>query len=334
MTDRKTFQAADSSARRNFLRNTGMLLGGLAASATFARANFLTPHEIDTKLFPRFAEFEPQNKVTIETVKLTDNIHMITGAGGNIGILTGSDGVLIIDSGYANTSEASKQKITSLSSAPFHLLVNTHWHTDHTEGNETMHKAGATILAHENVRRRMKNGQEIKFLKRQVPPASKAALPVETFAGALTIHTNGEELHLMHIPPAHTDGDIIIHFRSANILHTGDLLFNGFYPFIDASSGGSIDGMVKAADKILSLVDDKTKIIPGHGKLATRADLSAFRDMLATVSERIKKLIAQGKSIDEIVAAQPTKDFDATWGNGFLTPEQFVRMSYGTIVKE
>ncbi|GAC1446786.1 MAG: MBL fold metallo-hydrolase [Pyrinomonadaceae bacterium] len=312
-----------------------MVIGGLAASATLVRANvFDANYSSAPESFSAFADFEPQNKVTIEALKLSDNIHMITGAGGNIGVLTGGDGVLIIDSGYANTSEATKAKITTLSTAPLHLLVNTHWHGDHTEGNETMHKAGATIIAHENVYRRMKNGQEIKFFKRTVPPAPKAALPVQTFNESLTLRTNDEELHLLYIPPAHTDGDVIIHFRNANILHTGDLLFNGLYPFIDVSSGGSIDGMVKAADKILSVVDDKTKVIPGHGKLATRADLNAFRDMLATISERIKKLIAQGKSIDEIVAAQPSKDFDATWGNGFLKPEQFVRLSYGTIVKE
>jgi glyoxylase-like metal-dependent hydrolase (beta-lactamase superfamily II) len=208
------------------------------------------------------------------------------------------------------------------------FVINTHWHFDHVGGNENMAKAGAVILAHGNVRRRMSTTQLMKMFNREVPASPPAALPVVTFDSDVTLHLNGEELYVFHVDNAHTDGDSLILFRKANVLHTGDTLFNGFYPFIDADSGGSIDGMIASADKVLGMVNEQTKLIPGHGPLASPKDLKAFRDMLAKLRDNVAALIKEGKTLEQAIAAAPTKDLDPVWGKGFLKPEQVVQMVY------
>lgn len=209
---------------------------------------------------------------------------MLLGAGGNIGVSVGADGVFVIDDRYAPLTEKIKAAVRALSTAPIRFVINTHWHGDHTGGNENLAHDGTLIIAQENVRKRMSVEQFIAAFNSRVPPKPVVALPVVTFTDGVTFYLNGDTIQVLHVKAAHTDGDAIIYFRKANVIHAGDTFFNGFYPFIDASTGGSLDGMTAAADQILSLANDQTRIIPGHGPLGGRAEVKAFRDMLATVA--------------------------------------------------
>ena len=271
--------------------------------------------------------------VKIKPVKVADGVYMLTGSGGNIGLSVGDDGVFMIDDQFAPLTEKILAAVSQLSRKPVHFLVNTHWHGDHVGGNENMGKAGAIIIAHDNVRKRMSTDQFMAAFDRSVPASPAGALPVVTFTDAVTFHFNDEELHVFHVTNAHTDGDAIIHFREANVFHMGDTFFNGMYPFIDTGSGGSIDGMIEAADEVLARANRRTKFIPGHGPLGGRKDLRAYRDMLETVSERIHKMVDDGKSRDEVIAAKPTSELDGTWGNGFMKPDRWVGIVYDGITR-
>ncbi|HKE45678.1 MAG TPA: MBL fold metallo-hydrolase [Steroidobacteraceae bacterium] len=277
------------------------------------------------------AQQQDFSKVEIKTQQVAGNVYMLTGAGGNIGALVGDDGILIIDDQFAPLSPKIHEALAKLSPKPVKFLVNTHYHGDHTGGNEIFGREGSIIVAQENVRKRLSERQVIELFKMDNPPAPKEALPVITFTEDVGLHLDGEDLRVFHVPNAHTDGDSLIYFSKANVLHAGDTLFNGFYPFIDVGGGGSINGMIGSADKVLGMINDDTKIIPGHGPLATPKDLKAFRDMLATVRDNVAKLVKEGKSADEVVAAQPAKDVDAVWGKGFLKAEQFVRIVYSDL---
>jgi glyoxylase-like metal-dependent hydrolase (beta-lactamase superfamily II) len=214
------------------------------------------------------------------------------------------------------------------------FVLNTHWHFDHTGGNENLGKAGALIVAHENVRKRMSVENFIEFLGMKTQPDPKAALPVVTFTRDVTFHLNGDEVRVMHVPNAHTDGDAIVHFTKSDVIHMGDVFFNQLYPFIDTSSGGRVEGVVAAVDRALALAGASTKIIPGHGPLGTRADLQAYRDMLATIAGRMGEHVRAGRSLEQAIAAKPTADFDAAWGKGFLTPDRFTEMLYKNLQAE
>lgn len=266
------------------------------------------------------------SKVEIQTRQLDANSYMLVGAGGNIGVSVGDDAVFVIDDQYAPLAPKIKAAIAAISKKPVQFVLNTHFHFDHTGGNEAFGQAGALIVAHDNVRKRMTGDQLISFIGATQPASPKAALPVITVAGEITFHINGDEVHAFHVPKAHTDGDLIVHFRRSDIVHMGDVYFNGFYPFIDTSSGGSADGVVAAVDRVLALATDKTRIIPGHGPLASKADLQAYRALLATVTQRIREQRRAGRSDDEIRAARPAADFDAKYGGGFIKPERFVQM--------
>jgi cyclase len=266
------------------------------------------------------------DKVEIKTEKLSPTTYVLFGAGGNIGVSVGEDSVFIIDDQFAPLTPKIQAAIKTLTDKPVQFVLNTHWHGDHTGGNENFGKAGALIVAHENVRKRMSSEQMIEFLRSKVPAAPKAALPVVTFSQDVAFHLNGDEIFAFHVPKAHTDGDAIIHFRKSNIIHMGDTFFNGFYPFIDFSSGGTPDGLIACADRVLSIADDKTKIIPGHGPMSNKAELKVYRDMVATVWGRVSKLVKEGKKLDEILAAKPTADYDERWGKGFIPPARFVEM--------
>lgn len=272
-----------------------------------------------------------QGKITTE--KVTDQIYVLKGRGGNIGLLIGPDGVFMIDDKFAPLTPAINAEIAKLTDKPVRFVINTHWHGDHTGGNENYGKAGAVIVAHENVRRRMEKGQLIAFFKRQVKPAPKKALPVITFRTDMTFHYNGERIEVFHLQAAHTDGDGMIRFTKANVLHTGDVFFNGLYPFIDGSSGGGIDGVIAATGRVLERIDDKTRIIPGHGPVTDKAGLVAYRKMLVTVRDRIRKGVDAGRTLEQIVASRPTREFDAKWGGGFLKPDVWVKLVHGTMVK-
>ena len=274
------------------------------------------------------------SKVQIQTVDVAPRVHMLVGSGGNIGISSGSDGVLIIDDQYAPLTEKIRAAVSAISSDPIRFVVNTHWHGDHTGGNENLGNAGAVIVAHENVRRRMSSEQISEFFKRTTPASPKEALPVMTFAEDVSFHVNGDELHVFHVDPAHTDGDSIIHWKGANVFHMGDLYFSGGFPFIDLDSGGSIDGVIAAADKVLALANDGSKIIPGHGPLATKKDLTGYRDMLKTIRSRIHSQVTAGKSLDEVMASRPTKEWDDTLGKGFINGDRLTEFAYRSLSKK
>ena len=266
------------------------------------------------------------SKVEIAAEKLADGVYMLTGAGGNLGLSVGNDAVFLIDDQYAPMTPKIQAAISAITAKPFKFVLNTHWHGDHTGGNESFAEWGALIVAHDNVRKRMSSEQLIDFFKMRVEASPPAALPLVTFGADVTFHINGDEVRAIHVPAAHTDGDAIVHFRRADVLHMGDIYFNNLYPFIDKSSGGGADGVIAAVDRALALATDRTKIIPGHGPLATKADLRAYREMLATVQGRIKAQVAAGKSTNEIVDSKPTREFDEKWGKGFIKPDSFVTM--------
>ena len=266
------------------------------------------------------------DKVEIKTEKLSPSTYVLFGAGGNIGVSVGDDALFIIDDQYAPINPKILAALKLLSDKPVKFVLNTHWHGDHTGGNEKMGDAGALIVAHNNVRKRMSSEQFIALFKSKVPPSPKSALPVVTFSADVTFHLNGDEVFGFHVPNAHTDGDTIVQFKKSNVIHMGDTFFNGWYPFIDVSSGGSPEGVIAAADRVLALADDNTKIIPGHGPVSNKADLKNYRDMLSTVTGRIKALLKQGKKLDEIKAAKPSAEFDERWGKAFITPSAFTEM--------
>ena len=229
------------------------------------------------------------DKVTIKTTKLTEGIYMLEGAGGNIGVSVGEDGVVVIDDQFAPLTPKIQAAIAAITPKPIKFVLNTHWHGDHTGGNENLANAGAVIIAHDNVRKRLSVDQFIEIMKRKVPASPPKALPIVTFSTDVALHLNGEDIHVISVGPAHTDGDSIVVFPKAKVVHMGDCFMTISYPFVDLSSGGSFDGFVAAADKVLGMTDDSFKIIPGHGALASKADLKSWHDMLATIRTRVKK---------------------------------------------
>jgi len=206
--------------------------------------------------------------------------------------------------------------------------VNTHWHGDHTGGNEAMAAAGAVLIAQDRVRQRMMEGQENKLFNRKVEPAPAKALPVVTFADTTTLHVNGEDAIVFHVAPAHTDGDAIVWFPKANVVHMGDTYFSATYPIIDLESGGSIDGLIAASERVLAKIDGATRVIPGHGQVSDKAGLQKYHDMLVGVRAAVAKLVKKQKSLDDVVAAKPTAPWDETWGKGFMKPDFFTKIVY------
>jgi len=271
------------------------------------------------------------NKVEIKTIDLGNGIYMLTGMGGNIGVSVGDDGVFMIDDQFAPLTPKIKKAILKLSEKPVRFMINTHWHYDHTGGNENLGNDGVVIVAHNNVRERMSKDGFIKAFNKKIPASPKIALPVITFNDTVNFHLNNLDINVIHQRNAHTDGDSIVLFKSANVIHMGDTFFNGLYPFIDGSSKGSVNGMIKTADYVLSISDDKTKIIPGHGPLGDKKSLKVFRSMLITVRDRMQKLKADGKSLEEIVALKPNADLDKDWGEAFLNPEMFLKVLYSAM---
>lgn len=269
--------------------------------------------------------------VQVRTVPVAKGVYLLQGVGGNIGVSIGPDAAFLVDDQYAQLSEKVIAAVKALTDKPIRFLVNTHWHGDHSGGNENLANTGAVIVAHDNVRIRMSSEQFIAALNARSPASPPRALPIVTFTDAVAFHLNGDDIHVVHVSPAHTDGDAIIHFSAANVLHMGDVFFNGRYPLVDLSSGGSFPGIVTAVNAALRYANDSTKVIPGHGALATRADLVKYRDMLTTIQNRVAELIKAGKSRDQVIAAKPTRDWDATHGNGRITADMLVGFAYDSM---
>ena len=269
--------------------------------------------------------------VQVRSQRVAEGVYMLTGAGGNIGLAIGDDAVFIVDDQYAPLTPKILAAVAQLTDKPVRFVVNTHWHGDHTGGNEHMGQAGALVVAQDNVRRRMSSQQVLTFFNDTVPPSPAGALPVITFSDTVTFHINGDDVQVFHVANAHTDGDAFIVWRKANVVHTGDVYFAGRFPFIDLDSGGSIDGLIAAVDVLLTLGDENVKIIPGHGSLSDRAGVREYRAMLKTVRDRVSQQKAAGRSLAQALATRPTSEFDARWGTGFIKPDQFVAMVYQSV---
>ena len=265
--------------------------------------------------------------VRVRSVKVAESIYMLKGSGGNIGVFTGREGLFMIDDQYAPLSDKITAAIKAIDQGSIRFLVNTHLHGDHSGGNDNFAKVpGLTIVAHDQVRERMMKENVNKVMNRTTPPRAKEAWPVVTFANSMNFHLNDEDIELLHFDVGHTDGDVIIHFKNANVYHTGDAFVRYGFPFIDISSGGGINGFIVTLDKLLNLLDSNSKIIPGHGELATKADVKAFRDMVADIRDQVAKAQKSGKKNEDIAGMGITAKYDAQWGNGFLKGKDFVMM--------
>ena len=267
----------------------------------------------------------------IETHPVRRNISVLEGSGGNIGVLTGKDGKLLIDSGFTVSKPKLTVALDGLSSDPITQLINTHWHTDHTDGNAWVHAAGAAITAHTNTKKHLSASTYVEGWHWTFPAAPAGALPATTFEDECKINHNDTNIALRHYDPAHTDSDIWVLFEEANVIHVGDTWWNGIYPFIDCSTGGSIDGMIQASDRNLKMVSDDTIIIPGHGPVGNKAALAEFRDMLEDIRSNVAQLKKQGKSLNETIAAKPTAKYDAKFGQFLITPAFFTTLVYSGV---
>jgi cyclase len=271
-------------------------------------------------------------KIQVQTVKVAPGVSMLVGGGGNIGVSTGPDGILLIDTQFAQLMEKIKAEIAKIQSGPVRIVGNTNWHYDHVSGNELLAKEGALIIAHENTRTAMAREQNFPEFGQKLPAYPEAALPVVTFKESLTLHFNGDEIQILHFPKAHSDADLVFYFRKANVIHTGDICFSRLYPFIDVTHGGSVAGDIAAVDKIVGLIDAGTKVIPGHGPLTDREGIRAYRDMLTAVRDRVAKLIQEGKTLEQVLASKPTADYDKSMAPD-IPSEMFVKIIYGELAR-
>src|SRR6266404_2379945 len=309
-------------SRRRFVRSTAVTTAGV----------WLMPRRLFAEVkSPVIIIRRAAATAKINVQKLRDNVSVLQGSGGNIAVLTGRDGKLLVDAGITASRPRITEALSSLSSDPVKHLINSHWHFDHTDGNEWLHSIGAEITAHENTRKHLSVTTRVEGWNFTFPPAPKGALPTKVFDKDLKLHLNGATLVLDHYPPAHTDSDIFIEFSDADIIHVADTFWNGHFPFIDYSTGGSIDGMIRAAEANVARVTDKTIVIPGHGPIGNKSQVTEFRDMLFSVREKVADLKNQGKSLDEAVAAKPTANYDAKWGGFVIDGNFFTRLVYAGV---
>lgn len=310
--------AASEVSRRQFLISSGVAVA----------VAYLAPPRLFSQegLVPVALKASATAKITVQTLRR--NISVLLGPGGNIAVLTGPDGKLLVDAEVVTARPNVAAALASINADPIKQLINTHWHFDHTGGNEWLHQAGASILAHENTRKRLAVDTRVEGWGYTFPAASAGAIPTTVFQNEHTVHANSSTLELKYYGPAHTDSDISVHFTEADILHTGDTLWNRDYPFIDYSTGGSIDGQIRAAEANLAKVSATTIVIPGHGAVGGKADLTLFRDVLVEARDKVAKLKKQGRSLEEVIAAKPTVRYDAEWGQSFQTPKSFLGWVY------
>jgi len=310
-----------SISRRQFIAAAGVGAAvTLIPRSLFAQEKRIVPTMIDDAA-----------KSKIEAYHLRRGISVLEGSGGNIAVLTGKDGKLLIDSGFSVSKARIIQALNNLSADPITQLINTHWHVDHTDGNDWVHSAGAVITAHENTKKHLSTSTRVEGWQYTFPPAPAGAIPMMIFRDEHRVHHNDTNIALKYYSPAHTDCDISVVFEEADVIHVGDTLWNGIYPFIDYSTGGNIDGMIRATERNLSVITDKTIVIPGHGPVAKRADVIEFRDMLTTIRANVAALKKQGKSLDETITAKPTAAYDAKWGQFLITPAFFTTLVYSGV---
>jgi glyoxylase-like metal-dependent hydrolase (beta-lactamase superfamily II) len=295
-----------------------------------AGGSFLSPREAFAQARSIVDQMRSEAaKAPITVHELRGGVFVLDGSGGNIAVLAGADGKLLVDAGITASRPQITDALAGLGDAPVSHLINTHWHFDHADGNEWLNAAGATILAHENTRNHLMAAQRVEDWDFNFPPAPAAAIPTEIVSDDETVEVDGATLQVKHYPAAHTDGDITVAFADADILHAGDIYWNGAYPLIDRSTGGNIDGTIRAVDAILTVVSDGTIIVPGHGHpVSNRAELQAYRDMLVAIRDNVASLKAQGRSLEEVVAAKPTANYDAKWGRFVISPAFFTRLVY------
>ena len=263
------------------------------------------------------------DEVEVVTTKVTNELYMLQGAGGNIAILTGDDGVLMVDSQFADLSEKNKAAIKKLSDHKVNFLINTHWHGDHTGGNEAFAEDGAIIVAHQNVKNRLSKDELIQAFSREIKAKPKGFWPVISYNEDMQLHFNEEEVILIHVHNAHTDGDGLVYFADRNVLHMGDTYFQGKFPFIDLSTGGSVDGLIEAVQAAMMLCDTETIIIPGHGALSDKKELFEYYTMLVTMKHRVMTAIVEGKTVDDIKTMGLDEGYEA-WGTGFISSEKML----------
>jgi cyclase len=271
------------------------------------------------------------SSVEITTELVAPGLYMLQGSGGNIGVSVGRDGVFLIDDQYAPLTDRIVAAIARITPEPVRFVLNTHWHADHTGGNENLGRAGAVIVAHDNVRERMSVEQVLERIGRPVatqPASPLGALPVITFTEDVTFHLNGDEIHAFHVENAHTDGDIIVHFRRGDVVHMGDTFFRDRFPFIDTATGGSIDGVIAAAGRAIGTMGPNTKVIPGHGPLSTRADLIAYKDALQAMRDEVESILIEGHPLDHLLDFRPARAWAQAWGQDRAAEDAFVETIY------
>jgi glyoxylase-like metal-dependent hydrolase (beta-lactamase superfamily II) len=283
-------------------------------------------------LFASINSLSAQDKpVEFTTFQLSDTVYMLKGRGGNVGISTGEDGLYIIDDQLRPITSQLLQAIRKVSNKPIRFVINTHYHADHVGGNEALGETGTVVIAHDNIRKRMTTEQVSIFRQETTPPYPKGALPILTFNDRMSLHLNGETATAYYVANGHTDGDSIIHFPVSNVIHMGDMFFNGLYPYVDLDAGGSMQGLIAAADLALSMADDATRVIPGHGPLGMTEDLKNYRDYLVEASTNVQELIDKDMNLEQIIAAKPTSQWDEEMGKTWITPAQFVTFIYNSL---
>ena len=309
-------------SRRNFIAVAGYTAAAVAFAPRFlfAGSKGIVPTMTDAA-----------SKATITTYPLRRNISVLEGSGGNIAVLTGKDGKLLVDSGFTVSKPRIVEALNRLSSDPIAQLLNTHWHTDHTDGNAWVHDAGAKITAHLNTKKHLSTSTRVEGWEWTFPPAPSGAIPSVVFDDEHRLQHNDTNIRLKYYGPAHTDSDVSVVFEEADVIHVGDTWWNGIYPFVDYSTGGSIDGMIRAVEQNLRAITDKTIVIPGHGPIGKKAGLTEFRDMLVTIRNNVATLKKQGKSLSETVAAKPTAAYDAKYGQFLITPPFFTTLVYSGV---
>ena len=270
-----------------------------------------------------YAQGDDFASVEVTAHQVTGNIYYLAGRGGNIGVATGDDGIVMIDTQFAPLTDKIMAAIRSISDADVELVINTHVHGDHVGGNQNLRGLGLPIAAHDNVRVRLAKGVN------EGPPAPADALPTLTYGDSIRLHVNGETIHVFKVPPAHTDGDSYIHFETADVMHLGDVFRTTGYPLIDVNNGGTAQGTLDALQLVLDLAGPNTRLIPGHGDVSTVADVREFRDMIAEVTDRVSALIEQGMTLEQVLAAAPTADLDERWGS----PDRFLPGLYQSLVQ-